>query len=73
MLHRTHARQPTNINNDLRISRLKFLNNEEMEKKHKFLYDNDDFVNNFSFFFTVSKVFHSFGGSLFYVGTFLNF
>lgn len=51
MLHRTHARQPTNINNDLRISRLKFLNNEEMEKKHKFLYDNDDFVNNFSFFF----------------------
>lgn len=55
MLHRTHARQPTNINNDLRIWGLKFLNNEEMGKKHEFLCGNDGFVNKFSFFLLFQK------------------
>lgn len=55
MLHRTHARQPTNINNDLRIWGLKFLNNEEMGKKHEFLCGNDGFVNEFSFFLLFQK------------------
>lgn len=51
MLHRTHARQPTNINNDLRIWGFEFLNNEEMGKKHEFWCDNDGFVNKVSFFY----------------------